>query len=167
MQQQQPENDTVAIQQPLQQPNRDMYNMLVMKYNSVTNSVELFIEDISNYFNYVVYNREYNNSSLAKSLQGDYEKTLTNDIDRINASLADMEQVLMMIYDAPMEIINAVTACIQKIRDDIVAIGRDLRVDLSLSVEKYPVFVRAVSILQKDQDDLSGAMDELKRIYQA
>jgi hypothetical protein len=62
-----------------------------------------------------------------------------------------------------MEVINAITVCIQKIRDDIIVIGSDLKIDLSLSVEKSLVFVRSVSILQKDLDDLSSAMDELKR----
>ena len=163
MQEQQQSENNTSVQQPVQQLTIDMYNMTVMKFDAVSNSIRLFVEDISNYFNYAVYGMEHNNSALVNTLQSDYEKTLTKDIERINASLADMEQVLMLVYGVPMEVINAMIVCIQKIRDDIVAIGSDLKVSLSRAVEKYPVFVRSVSILQKDQDDLSGAMDELKR----
>jgi hypothetical protein len=162
MQEQQSEDNT-TVQQPVQQPAIDMYNMTVIKFDAVSNSIRLFVEDISNYFNYAVYGMEHNNSALVNTLQSDYEKTLTKDIERINASLAEMEQVLMLVYGVPMEVINAITGCIQKIRDDIVAIGSDLKVSLSQSAEKYPVFIRSVSILQKDLDDLSGAMNELKR----
>jgi hypothetical protein len=162
MQEQQSEDNT-SVQQPVQQPTIDMYNMTVMKFDAVSNSIRLFVEDISNYFNYAVYSMEHNNSALVNALQSDYEITLTRDIERINASLAEMERVLMLVYGVPMEVINAITVCIQKIRDDITVIGRDLKIDLSLSVEKSLVFVRSVSILQKDLDDLSSAMDELKR----
>ncbi len=165
-----PQNETAQpeIQQPVQ-PAVEPYDLLMVPFESLTNNVEVLLEDLNNYFGYVDYalrhnNTVYNQNLDVSALQRDYNDVISRDLDRINASLNTLERSLSLVYGIPMELINAITTAIQQTREDLQQTSEDLDIDLNQLVEKYPMVVRAVSVMQRDVESIESAITQIKNI---
>jgi len=165
-----PQNETAQpeIQQPVQ-PAVEPYDLLMIPFGSLTNSVAVLVEDLNNYLGYVDYalrhnNTIYNQNLNISALQQDYDDVISRDLDRINASLDALEQSLSLVYGIPMELINAITRAVQQMREDLQQISEDLNIDLNQFVEKYPMVDRAVSVIQRDVESINSAIRQIMNI---
>jgi hypothetical protein len=164
-----PQNETAQpeIQQPVQ-PAVEPYDILMAPFGSLTNNVAVLVEDLNNYFGYVDYALRYNNTVYNQklnisALQQDYNDVISRDLDRINTSLGALERYLSLVYGIPMEQIDAITNAIQQMREDLQQISEDINIDLNQFVEKYPMVVRAVSVMRRDVESINSALNQIKR----
>jgi len=166
-----PVNETVQpqAQQPVQSA-VDPYELMTTPLNSLRDSAEILVNSLNNYYSlaggssvYTYGRRIYNETINMTLVQQDYDAAITRGIDRISASLDSMNDSLKLVYGVPIEVINLISRSIEQMRTDLQQVKKDISIDLTQYVEKFPIVDEAVRVLQRDITSISSAVEQLKK----
>ena len=104
---------------------------------------------------------QQNNSTALQNYQGDYEYTISNDIERTFESINMLKTDLENVVDVPVEKLDLVTKAVSQIENDTNDLRKDMMIDLKEIVVKEALLYRAINILQGDLEAISNAIKEL------
>jgi hypothetical protein len=168
-----PVNETAQPPSEPQQPAQsavDPYELMTTPLNSLRDSAEILVNSLNNYYSlagdssvYTYGRRIYNETINMTLVQQDYNAAITRGIDRISASLDSMNDSLKLVYGVPIEVINLISRSIEQMRIDLQQVKKDISIDLTQYVEKFPIIDEAVRVLQRDITSLSSAVEQLKK----
>jgi len=156
-------------QQPVQSA-VDPYELMTPPLSSLRDSAAILVNTLNNYYSlagdssvYTYGRRIYNETINMTLVQQDYDAAVTRGIDRISASLDSMNDSLKLVYGVPIEVINLISRSIEQMRTDLQQVKKDISIDLTQYVEKFPIVDEAVRVLQRDIISISSAVEQLKK----